>query len=208
LFIREYSFGPGFRTRGSNRPGRTELTTSYGRSLGFISLSQGVHGRGARRRQTGQPGHASRAPHDDVIIDRIRQTRPQRKSPVEPPRPSESELGMASAERSGEASVRLTSTPPTGATTRSRPPRGGLPDTSASGPGASFRCLFQINHARLPESTIVNTQPKWRRTGSIKLDRRLGRDACHKYSVDTRERVDTLAVSSGCKRHQECAIRV
>src|SRR4051812_33777286 len=28
--------------------------------------------------------------------------------------------------------------PPTGATSRNRPPRGGLPDTSASGRGASF----------------------------------------------------------------------
>ena len=39
-------------------------------------------------------------------------------------RPSESESGVASAERSGGASIRLTSTPPTGATSRRRPPRG------------------------------------------------------------------------------------
>src|SRR5262249_22638706 len=38
------------------------------------------------------------------------------------PRPSECEVGVASAERSVEASVRLTATPPPGATLRSRPP--------------------------------------------------------------------------------------
>src|SRR4051794_6313016 len=35
-------------------------------------------------------------------------------------------------------SVFLASSPPEGATGRDRPPRGGLPDTSASGRGASF----------------------------------------------------------------------
>jgi len=40
LFIKGYSFGRRFLTRGSNRPGRAGLTTSLGRLSFFISQSQ------------------------------------------------------------------------------------------------------------------------------------------------------------------------
>jgi hypothetical protein len=67
-------------------------------------------------------------------------------------RPSESEFGAASAERSGEASVRLTSTPPTGATARNRPPRGAflllIP-----------RPLAEEPHCRVSEAGHVDPAP-------------------------------------------------
>src|SRR3954452_14923340 len=47
-------------------------------------------------------------------------------------------VGEAVVEHRGRGRVWLTSSPPTGATSRNRPPRGGLPDTSASGRGASL----------------------------------------------------------------------
>src|SRR5208337_2708378 len=43
--------------------------------------------------------------------------------------------GEASAEHGGMAWIRLPATPPTGATSRRRPPRGGLPNTTAYGRG-------------------------------------------------------------------------
>jgi hypothetical protein len=49
--------------------------------------------------------------------------------------------GEAGAERPGIAGVALTSTPPSGATSRRRPPRGGLPNATAFGRG----CLLGHN---------------------------------------------------------------
>src|SRR5262249_15636035 len=56
-------------------------------------------------------------------------------------------VGEAFVEHRGRGRVGLTSSPPTGATSRNRPPRGGLPDTSASGRGASF-----VGHTRRAQS--------------------------------------------------------
>src|SRR3954468_7574430 len=47
-------------------------------------------------------------------------------------------VSSTSSNRWGPEGAFPTPPPPTGATSRNRPPRGGLPDTSASGRGASF----------------------------------------------------------------------